>query len=128
MDKLAPLPIIPGMRRIRSLPLVPSAPEQRIDLQDNSFMLRSVSLILNFIDIYFFYCPSLGIKFFFQSWPDYWRHFLKVLQAFTDINNNSFFMKIAFLKPCFKKIVKKQGTSFLDFDSIEMENMRIVCY
>ncbi len=108
MDKLAPLPIIPGMRRIRSLPLVPSAPEQRIDLQDNSFMLRSVSLILNFIDIYFFYCPSLGIKFFFQSWPDYWRHFLKVFEAFTDINNYSFIMKITFLKPCFKTIVKKQ--------------------
>ena len=39
-DSLTPLPLIPGcLRRIRSLPLVPSAPEQRLE-PDNIDMLR----------------------------------------------------------------------------------------
>ena len=119
MDKLAPLPIIPGMRRIRSLPLVPSAPEQRIHLQDNSFMLRSVSLILNLC----LYWHIFLFKFFVL--PILTRPmeaFLKSIRSHY-WNYNSFFMKKNLLfRTLLKNIIKKQGNLFLNFDSIAGEH------
>ena len=38
-DSLPPLPLIPGLRRVKSLTLVPSAPEQRV-MPDQEIPLR----------------------------------------------------------------------------------------